>query len=144
MAINKCDPCEAKNCVGFIEDEMFKKWMVELLCTLIANGSASAPADLQADAITIPFGTLSNVQTLAGLTLVSLVRLGITNNTNAVIKIDYTLVKNGPIINPGETVVVDLGANGGRIDTPDVFISYVGSAPTLGSVALDALYRTDM
>ena len=147
MAINKCDPCEAKNCVGFIEDEMFKKWMVQLFCDLIAAievAPVSGGVNLDADSVAVPFGSVTPGASAVGLTLAFLVSIGIVNNTNTQVQITYSGGKLGPVLDPGVTRVVDFGANGGHIATSDIFLNYVATPPTLGSVLIDALSRSSV
>lgn len=148
MTIDRCDlcndPCVKWNIGNNSMEEIWRTLVAQALCA-IASASGGGGAGSVANnipAVEVAFGAITAAYVATTFLAADGVArsMAVFNNTNAVIQLSYGGVDAGPIIPPGLFRQIDFAANGRVLTTTDVFIKYVGAAPTLGSVTLDGFY----
>jgi hypothetical protein len=142
MALTPCAPC---NCIpGNEVTQTYHQKIRQTLCEILAasGGGGAASAVNNIPAVEVLFGAITNayVATTFLAADAEAREIAIFNNTNAVIQLSYDGVAAGPIIPPGVFRQIDFAANGRVLYAADIFIKYVGAAPTLGSVVFDGFY----
>jgi hypothetical protein len=142
MALTPCNPC---GCIP--GNELLQTYHQNVritLCEILAasGGGGAASVANNIPALEVLFGTITNAFVATTFLAADGVArsMAVFNNTNAVIQLSYDGVAAGPIIPPGVFRQIDFAANGRVLTAADVFIKYVGAAPTLGSVIFDGFY----
>ncbi len=142
MALTPCQPC---NCVPGNESTLTWQQNVRVtLCNLLAasGGGGAASAAINIPAVDIAFGAITNayVATTFLAAAGEAKSVAVYNNTDADIQLSYDGVEGGPIVPQGTFRQIDFSANGRTLVAVDIYIKYLTSAPTSGSVIFDGFY----
>jgi len=92
--------------------------------------------------VKIAFGAITNAYVAVGfLDVEELAKfVYVVNDTNSDIQLSYDGSTDGPIVEANNFRSLDFAANNGILEAVDIYVKYLGAAPSVGSIAFDGFY----